>query len=107
MAIVGLMLGRGGSTGFPGKNLYPVMGRPLMAYPLLAANESTSVDRVYVSTDSTEIMDIARDYGAEVIERPAELATPEALGEHAYMHGWQVIKERCAAEGHDVELLVL
>jgi CMP-N-acetylneuraminic acid synthetase len=40
MTVVALMIGRGGSTGFPGKNLYPVLGRPLMAYPLMAAAAS-------------------------------------------------------------------
>ncbi len=39
MAVAALLLGRGGSTGFPGKNLYLVLGRPLMAYPLIAAQD--------------------------------------------------------------------
>ena len=58
--IIALLLGREGSEGFPGKNLYPVLGRPLMEYPLLAAIESASVDEVYVSTDSKKIKDIAK-----------------------------------------------
>jgi CMP-N-acetylneuraminic acid synthetase len=107
MTVVALMLGRGGSTGFPGKNLLPVLGRPLMAYPLIAARDSKHVDRVYVSTDSEEIMDVARSYGAEIIVRPPELATPEALSEHAYQHGAKVIRERLAEEGQEVELLAL
>lgn len=107
MAVVGLMLGRGGSTGFPGKNLFPVMGRPLMAYPLMAAADSRTVDAVYVSTDSEEIMAVAREYGAEVIVRPPELATQEALGEDAYRHGAEVIREEYAARGEEIELLVL
>jgi len=49
--IAALLLGRGGSTGLPGKNTRAVLGRPLMAYPLLAARDARSVDRVYVSTD--------------------------------------------------------
>lgn len=107
MTVVALMLGRGGSTGFPGKNLHPVLGRPLMAYPLMAARDSEHVDRVFVSTDSEEIMEVARAYGAEIIVRPPELATPEALGEHAYQHGAKVIRERMAEEGEEVELLAL
>src|SRR6202008_3440246 len=50
--ICALLLGREGSSGFPGKNVYPVLGRPLVAYPLLAAAGARSVDRVYLSTDS-------------------------------------------------------
>jgi len=107
MSVVALMLGRGGSTGFPGKNLYPVLGRPLMAYPLMAARDSATVDRVYVSTDSEEIMEVAREFGAEIIVRPPELATPEALGEDAYRHGYEVIRDEFAERGEEIELLAL
>lgn len=105
--ICALMLGREGSLGFPGKNLYPALGRPLSAYPLLAAKNSPYVERVYVSTDSHGIMDIARDYGVEIIVRPPALCTKEALGEDAYVHGYRVIKERAAEQGEQVELMVL
>ena len=105
MSIVALMLGRGGSTGFPGKNLYPVLGRPLMAYPLIAARDSRHVERVFVSTDSEEIMAVGREYGAEVIVRPPELCTPEALGEDAYKHGFGVIRDRLSGEGEEMEMI--
>lgn len=107
MAIAALMLGRGGSTGFPEKNLYPVLGRPLMAYPLLAAQASKYVDYLYVSTDSEEIMAVARRHGAEIIVRPPELCTPKALGEDAFVHGWQVIRHRLLEKGETIELMVL
>lgn len=105
--IAALLLGRGGSTGLPGKNTRPVLGRPLMAYPLLAANASRHVGRVYVSTDSEEIAAIGRAYGAEIIDRPPELATPEALGEDAYRHGFEVIQAQLHSEGDDLEMLAL
>lgn len=103
MSVVALLLGRAGSTGFPGKNTLPVLGRPLMAYPLLAARDSRHVERIYVSTDSPEIAAIGRDHGAEVIDRPPELCTPEALGEDAFRHGYEVIRD----SGVEVELLAL
>lgn len=105
MTVVALMLGRGGSTGFPGKNLHPMLGRPLMAYPLIAARDAKHVDRRFVSTDSKEIMDIGREYGAEIIVRPPELCTPEALGEDAYKHGYHVIKDQLAAAGEQLEFI--
>ena len=104
MTIVALLLGRKGSTGLPGKNLRPVLGRPLVAYPLLAARDSRYVDRIYVSTDDPVIATIARDHDAEVIDRPPELCTPEALGEDAYKHGYEVIRERV---GGEIEMLAL
>ena len=107
MTVVALLLGRGGSAGFPGKNLYPVLDRPLMAYPLMAARDSKYVDCIYVSTDSEEIMTLGRRYDAEIIVRPPELCTPEALGEDAFAHGYRVIRDRLAEGGETVELMVL
>lgn len=104
--VAALLLGRKGSIGFPGKNLFPVLGRPLMAYPLIAAQRAKHVDRIYVSTDDERIMEVARDYGAEIILRPKELATPQALGEDAYVHGYTVIREAWK-ERNPVELIVL
>lgn len=105
--ICALMIGRAGSTGFPGKNTYPVLGRPLCTYPLLAAKASRHVTKLFVSTDSPEIVRLSIELGAEIIERPAELATSQALGEHVFEHGYREIKRRLAAEGKEIELLVL
>jgi len=101
------MIGRAGSVGFPGKNLSPVLGRPLCAYPLMAAKASRYIDRIYVSTDSKGIVDVARTYGAEFIHRPPELATKEALGEDVFAHGYREIAKRLEAEGGRIEFMVL
>lgn len=105
--ICALMLGRDGSRGFPGKNTFPVLGRPLMAYPILAAKGTPQVSRVYVSTDSPGIKSVAARYGARVIDRPAELCTPQALGEDAFVHGYRLIRDELAKEGAELELIVL
>lgn len=103
--IVALLLGRKGSIGFPGKNTYPVQGKPLAWYPMNVAKNTPEIEKVYLSTDDPELMDIARKESVEVIERPAHLATKEALGEHAYQHGFQVVQER--NPGAKIELVVL
>lgn len=105
--ICALLLGREGSTGFPGKNVYPVLGRPLAAYPLMAASAAKTVDRIYLSTDSPKLKAIGRERGARIIDRPPELATSQALGEDAYAHGYRVIRDELAGEGRSVELMVL
>lgn len=102
--ISALLIGREGSLGFPGKNVYPVLGKPLMVYPLLAAKNAKLVDNVFISTDSEKIKSIGISCGAEIINRPPELCTKEALGEHAFVHGYKSIKERL---GSDIELMVL
>lgn len=102
--IFALMLGRGKSVGFPGKNTRLVLGKPLMAYPLLAAKASKLIDDIFVSTDSDEIRAIGERYGARYIKRPPELCTKEALGEDAFRHGYFWIKENVAS---DIEFIVL
>ncbi len=105
--IVAILIGREGSTGFPGKNVTPVLGKPLVAWPLASAREVSEIARIYVSTDSPRIKEIAREYGARIIERPAHLATKAALGEHAYEHAHQVIGAELKREGTEPELYVL
>jgi hypothetical protein len=107
MTVCALMLGREGSQGFPGKNTAPILGRPLMVYPLRAALAAPSVRGVYVSTDSARIKAVAATEGARIIDRPPELATPQALGEDAFVHGYRAIKEELGRRGEDLELLVL
>lgn len=102
--IAALLIGREGSVGFPGKNIYPILGRPLMTYPLLAAKKAKNVDAVYISTDSPKIKAIGDEYGAKIIDRPPHLCTKEALGEHAFVHGYEQIK---ALSDEPVELIVL
>jgi CMP-N-acetylneuraminic acid synthetase len=102
--ICSLILGRKGSVGFPGKNLYDVSGHPLAWYPMHAALNVPEIDRNFISTDDPELMELGREVGFEVIERPDYLATAEALGDDAYKHGYQVIVEQI---GEKPELLVL
>ena len=78
---------RGGSKGVPNKNIRLMNGKPLIAYPIRAAEESGIVDRIVVSTDSDKIGVIAEAYGAEFIKRPPELATDPAIVKDAIVHG--------------------
>jgi CMP-N,N'-diacetyllegionaminic acid synthase len=67
---------RSGSERVPHKNVRPLAGHPLLAYAIATAKESGVFDRVVCSTDSEEIAEIARWYGAEVpFLRPAARAT--------------------------------
>ena len=66
---------RGGSKRIPGKNTKEFAGKPLIVYSIEAAKNSGLFDKVIVSTDSVEVADIARNYGADVpFMRPAELS---------------------------------
>jgi CMP-N-acetylneuraminic acid synthetase len=105
--IVAILIGREGSTGYPGKNVTPVLGKPLVAWPLESARAVPEIGRTYVSTDSPRIKEIAREFGARVIDRPEHLCTKAALGEHAYQHAHEVISAELAQEGIEPELYVL
>lgn len=103
--IIAIMMGRKGSKGFPGKNLHNVLGRPLAYYPMKAAKDCPDVGKVYISTNDECLMALAKENSVEVIERPAELCTDTALGEHVYVHASDVVKER--NRGATIELIVL
>lgn len=68
---------RGGSKGIPGKNIKLLAGKPLVYYTIEAAKNSKYVTRTIVSTENPEIKKVALSYGAEVLDRPAELAQDE------------------------------
>lgn len=77
---------RGGSKGIPGKNIKIVNGHPLLAYPIIAAINSTHINEVYVSTDDKEIAAVAIKYGAKVIDRPLKLAQDHSLDIEVMQH---------------------
>jgi len=75
-SLVAFVPARAGSERVRGKNIRPLAGHPLLAYAIAAAQQSGVADRVICSTDSEEIAEIARWYGADVpFLRPAEYAT--------------------------------
>ena len=105
--IAAILIGRKGSSGFPGKNTTEVAGHPMAWWPLEAARQVPEIDVVYVSTDDPAIAEIGSEMGARLIERPAFLASNEALGEDAYLHAHQVINEEHTAGADRPELYVL
>lgn len=73
--VLGIITARGGSKGIPGKNIKPMLGKPLIAYTIEAAKASGAFDRLILSTDDAAIADVAKQYGCDVpFMRPAELA---------------------------------
>jgi CMP-N,N'-diacetyllegionaminic acid synthase len=89
--VVALILARGGSKGIPRKNVRALVGKPLIALSIETARRTREIAETFVSTDDREIADVARHYGATVIERPAELANDTASSEAALVHALDVI----------------
>ena len=81
--ILGLVTARGGSKGIPGKNIKILGDKPLLAYSILAAQQSQVLDRIVLSTDDQKIADVGKKLGVEVpFIRPTALAvdTASSLG---------------------------
>lgn len=74
MNILGIIPARGGSKRTPRKNIKMIAGKPLIAHTIQAGLRSKYINRLVVSTEDAEIAQIALAHGAEVIERPHELA---------------------------------
>jgi N-acylneuraminate cytidylyltransferase len=92
--VLAIIPARGGSKGLPKKNIQPLGGKPLIAWSIQSAHMAQYVNRVIVSTDDSEIAKIASFYGAEVITRPAELATDEALTDPVMIHTVRELRRR-------------
>jgi CMP-N-acetylneuraminic acid synthetase len=77
---------RGGSKRLPRKNILNLAGKPLIAWTIEAAQKSKYIDRIIVSTDDLETEAIAVSWGAEVIKRPAALATDTSTSVDVVLH---------------------
>jgi N-acylneuraminate cytidylyltransferase len=78
-SVLGLIAARGGSKGVPGKNIFMVNGRPLIQWSIEAARGSRYLDRLILSSDDSDIIEVARRAGCEVpFLRDAALASDEA-----------------------------
>jgi N-acylneuraminate cytidylyltransferase len=95
---IALVPARSGSTRVPGKNVHPLAGHPLIAYSIAAAQETGLFGTVLVSTDAEDIAKVARRYGADVVLRPAELATATSPDVEWVLH---------AMDGRDHEVFAL
>ena len=81
-----VILARGGSKGIPKKNIKLFCGRPLMYWSIDACQKSRHVHKVFVSSDDSEILGLAKQAGAELIRRPAQFSSDTASSESAWLH---------------------
>jgi len=89
---IAIIPARGGSKRIPKKNIKDFFGKPLIAYSIQTALKSELFEKVVVSTDDKEIAKIAKEYGAEVLKRPKELADDFIGTEDVTKHALSVYK---------------
>lgn len=98
---VAIIPARGGSKGIPGKNLLMLSGKPLIAWSIEHALKSSKIDSVWVTSDSDEILSLAKELGANVILRPLNISGDRATSEEAWIHALTNIKQHT-----EVDLIV-
>ena len=102
MKIAALLTGRGNNT-LKDKNVLPVLGKPLLYYPAMAAKTCTLITDFYVSSDDEKILKAASDCGYKKIVRPVELAAPTSQHVDAIRHALGVMKQ----DGVEPDILVV
>lgn len=88
---VAIIPARGGSTRIPRKNIKDFHGKPIIAYSIRAALDSNLFEHVIVSTEDTEIMEVAQHYGADIIVRPMSLAENHIGTQEVMAHAMSVV----------------
>lgn len=101
--ILAVIPARGGSKGIPQKNIRMVAGKPLLAYSIEHAQQTSSITRTVVSTDDPEIANVARQYGAEVSWRPGSISGDTATSESALLHVLDHLRD---TDGYEPDLVV-
>lgn len=95
MKAVAFIFARGGSKGLPGKNIRLLAGKPLIAWSIEQALAVKRIEQVIVSTDSSEIAEVALQYGAEVpFIRPAEFAQDDSPEWLAWRHALNYLQKK-------------
>ena len=86
MKILCIIPARGGSKGIPKKNIIEFAGKPLISHSINQAINSKYITDVVVSSDSDEILEVSKFYGATTLKRPEELSTDTSSSESALIH---------------------
>jgi len=102
-SILAIIPARKGSKGIARKNLRPILGKPLITYTIESALEAKWIEKVIVSTDDQQIERICTRMGAEVINRPAQLATDDSPVIDSVFHVLDFLKK----EGYEPDIVVV
>jgi len=92
--ILAVIPARGGSKGIPRKNIREVGGKPLIAWTIEEAKKSQYLDRIILSSDNEEIIQVAKNYGCEVpFIRPSDLALDNTPGVAVLLHAIEMLPD--------------
>jgi len=104
MNILGIIPARGGSKGLKDKNILKIHGKPLIAYTVEAALNTSTLDKVVVSTDSRKISGVVRGlFDIEVINRPKKYARDHSPIQETLLHAVEFLEEE---KGYAADIVV-
>lgn len=86
MKVVSIIPARGGSKGLPGKNIIDLDGKPLIAWTIEASLKSKYITKTVTSSDDDKILEIAKQFGSEILKRPEELSLDTTPSEPVIEH---------------------
>jgi CMP-N,N'-diacetyllegionaminic acid synthase len=101
--ILSIIPARGGSSGLPRKNIINLAGKPLISWTIEASLKSKYITKTVVSSDDKEILDIAKEYGSDIIKRPDDLATDTATSVSVVKHVIYYLESR----GEEFDIIIL
>ena len=105
--IFAIMIGRAGSTGFPGKNILKIYGKHLFEYPLREVLKVKKIEKLYISSDCPVILQKSKRYKVDYIKRPKYLANKKALGDDVFQHAYFNILKKEKITSKQIESIVL
>ena len=106
MRIEAIILARGGSKGIPKKNIINFCGKPLVFWTIKQCLATKKISNVWVSSDSDEILEICKEYGAKVIKRPAKISGDTDSSESAWNHAINFIESESENRNIKIDYVV-
>ena len=101
--IMAVIPARGGSKGILRKNLRKILDKPLIAYTIEASLKSKYITRTVLSSEDDEILSVAKEYGAQTLKRPMELACDSAKTAPVLLD----VLEKLSHENYEADYIVL
>lgn len=92
--VLAIIPARGGSKGLPRKNLLNLAGKPLITWTIESSLGSKYITKTIVSSDSDEILEVAKGFGSDILKRPEELAKDTSSSEVVVKHAIEAIDEK-------------
>lgn len=93
MNICTIITARGGSKGIPRKNIKLLNGKPVIAYSIEPSISSGLIKNTYVTTEDSEISEVSKEYGAEIINRPSHLSEDTSTSVDVILHALDYLEK--------------